>query len=449
MDLRPARVALCLFLAGQAAPVIAGQMAHDSQRVAGAALSPADRDAVLAAVRAALRSGYVFPEKVDAILASLETARKAGRYDIEDAGLLAERLSEDLRAASGDRHLYMLYDPAQYAASMVPPAAAGAAGAEDSAAFERRMAERAGQGLAEERVLPGNIRYLKISQFWWVNDETGAWYDSAMRFLRGGDAIIIDLRGNPGGSHAAVRYLVSHFMDGDALEMTFLASGKAPEQSRTLEHLPAGRLTGKPLYVLIDHDVGSAAEAFAYDVAQFRLGELVGATTAGAANNNRFVSIAPGFMLSLSYGRPVHPVSGTNWDGTGVVPTVSADPARALEAADTLALTRLLAAPGGDAAVRAERQWALDAAEAALNPVTLPAARLKGFAGHYGLVRVTLRDGALVMARAGRPDRRLAPLTADGLFAVEGSTMLRVRFKPGALDTLWMGDPEPRSFKRD
>ena len=33
-----------------------------------------------------------------------------------------------------------------------------------------------------------------------------------MRFLSGGDAVIIDLRKNGGGSPDAVRYLVSHFL---------------------------------------------------------------------------------------------------------------------------------------------------------------------------------------------------------------------------------------------
>src|SRR6185295_8308874 len=100
-------------------------------------------------------------------------------------------------------------------------------------------------------------------------------------------AIVIDLRGNGGGDPLAVRYLVSHFMAPNQLLITFLEAGKAPEESRTLADLPAGRLTGKPLYVLTDRRCGSACEDFAYAVQQFKLGELVGATTAGAANNNR------------------------------------------------------------------------------------------------------------------------------------------------------------------
>ena len=50
--------------------------------------------------------------------------------------------------------------------------------------------------------------------------------------------------------------------------------------------------------MLTDRRCGSACEDFAYAVQQFKLGELIGATTAGAANNNRLAPISPGFVLS-------------------------------------------------------------------------------------------------------------------------------------------------------
>jgi C-terminal processing protease CtpA/Prc len=103
-----------------------------------------------------------------------------------------------------------------------------------------------------------------------------------------------------------VQYLVSHFLKPGMLEITFLQAGREPVQTRVLDHLPAGRMLGKPLYVLVDQGTASAAELFAYDVQQFKLGTLIGTRTAGAANNNDFVPIAPGFMLSVSTGRPVH-----------------------------------------------------------------------------------------------------------------------------------------------
>jgi hypothetical protein len=96
----------------------------------------------------------------------------------------------------------------------------------------------------------------------------------------------------------------------------------------------------------------------------------------------------------------------------------------------------------------ADYDWAKVEIEARLKPVTLPSGRLEALAGRYGEIEVVLRDGALWMIRSGRPDRGLTPLTADGLFGIEGFDRLRVRFTPGRLETLWRGDPKPRVYPR-
>jgi hypothetical protein len=294
------------------------------------------------------------------------------------------------------------------------------------------------------------VRYLRITTFHWVQDRTGQAYDDAMRFLREGDAVIIDLRGNGGGNHAAVRYLLSHFMEPDKLDMTFLEAGEEPVQSRTLDHLPAGRLIGKPLYVLTNRQVGSAGEAFAYSVQKFGLGTLVGGVTAGAANNNTVVPIAPGFMLSVSYGRPVHPVTGDNWEEVGVQPDVAVDPTQALDTAVSLALTGLLARPEADPADRAGWEWAQVAAEARVRPVAVAGDRLQTLAGTYGGRVIAFEDGGLVWLRANGQRSRLSPLTTDGLFAVEGvDDRLRLRLTGDALEVHRMDQPAPQRFPRD
>ncbi|MBU8894045.1 S41 family peptidase [Corallococcus sp. M34] len=424
----------------------AAQPGARAERAGPRPLSVAERSAALDAIVASLRASYVFPEKVPGLVERLTQARKAGRYDGTDPVRLGELVTEDLVAASGDHHLYLGFEPPRY--EDLRKEAARGESADAEFAFWRERAARDHHGLAEQRILPGNIRYLRISAFEWVRDQTGAVYDEALRFLKDGDAVIIDLRGNGGGSHGAVRYLVSHFLDEDTLEMTFLERSKPDEQSRALGHLPAGRLKGKPLYVLIDGDVASAAEAFAYDVQQFKLGELVGAKTMGAANNNQFVPIAPGFVLSVSMGRPVHAVSHTNWEGVGITPTVEAIPFQALEVAQSLALKRLAQTPGLSPEVRAGYAWAQAGAEARLHPVELTTARIQELTGQYGDMEVKWREGAMWMSRPDRPLRRLAPMTADGWFTVDGVDALRVHITPKAVETQWLGAPAPRVYPR-
>jgi peptidase S41-like protein len=433
-----------LFLASPVAPAF-GQGPSPAAGGASAPtpLSGADRAGALQAIKEVLRDSYVLPEMRPKLVERLSQSQAAGRYDVEDSHVFADRITEDLRDLTGDGHLSLRLAPAEYAAAIAAPA-----GDDGNEAFARRHAVRAHHGLTELRVLPGNVRYLRITGFQWVLDETGEAYDDAMRFLKDGDAVIIDLRGNGGGSAAAVQYLTSHFLGADTLLLTFLEGSETPTQSRTLNHLPAGRLKGMPLYVLIDGGVASAAEEFAYHAQQFKLGELVGAKTAGAANNNRMVPIAPAFILSVSVGRPVHAIGNTNWEGAGVQPTVAAPSEQALDVAHSLALTRLVQTPGVTPEALTDYAWARTAVEARLHPVSISPKQLQTLAGDYGEVSVAFRDGVLWLARPNRQTRRLSPLKSDGLFAVEGVDILRVRFIRKGLQLLYHGEPAPRLFEK-
>lgn len=430
-----------------AAPAQAGQPAPQqvpTRQAAPDRLSAAQRAAAIRDIQAEIQKAYVFPGKRKVIVSALNQAQRAGRYDIDGASLFAEAVTADLRAAGDDEHLYLRYEPAWYAAATAP------AGSEhdDGVDFERQLAAQDHHGLREMRLLLGNVRYLRITAFSWVLDETGAAYDDAMRFLRDGDALIIDLRGNTGGSSSATQYLVSHFLDENVLLYTFESQQEPSWQSRTLGYLPAGRLKGKPLYVLTDRRTRSAGEDVAYQVSQYKLGELVGTTTAGAANNNEHVPVAPGFRLSVSVGRPVHPVSGGNWEGEGVKPTVEAPAAQAFEIAYSLALERLEKNGAAPPDLRAEYSWARAGAQARLHPVSISEPQLRSLAGKAGPVSVAFRDGALWMTRPNRDPEHLVPMTGDGMFSVEGIDELRVRITPQALMLYLLGDPEPRTYPR-
>src|ERR1051325_9170065 len=136
------------------------------------------------------------------------------------------------------------------------------------------------------------------------------------------------------------------------------------------DDLRAPRMIGKPLYTLIDDGTASAAEEFAYHVQQFKLGSLVGEKTMGAANNNQHFPIEPGFVVSVSIGRPIHPVSKTNWQGSGILPTDAVPAPAALEHAEVMALHRL--AEKAPAAERGTYTWAIEAIEARIHPFNVP-----------------------------------------------------------------------------
>jgi hypothetical protein len=412
---------LCLALTlGSASPAASQQPSAQPVPAQSAAFGRAQLAEVIAGIQRLVREFYVDPALREPLAARLQQSLRSGRYDVDDPNRFAELVSEDLQAVSRDGHMGVDFDPSRFERLSTSPEA-------DLAEVER-MAIRANHGLTEMRILPGNVRYLRISGFEWVADKTGTAYDEAMRFLSEGDAVIIDVRGNGGGSASAVQYAFSHFMpaDEEALLMTFTDDVGRPQQSRVLAHLPSGRLTGRPLYVLVDEGTRSAAEEFAYHVKHFNVGKLVGEKTAGAANNNAFYPVARGFIVSISGSRPVHAVTGTNWEGSGITPDTAVEPSVALDAAHADALEALAAA--APAEQRLQYAWLVPHLRARVHPVSLSEAELTRFVGRYGPRQIILENGALVHLAPDLPPLRLTPL-AERVFAFPDTDQVRLEFQ--------------------
>ncbi len=394
-----------------------------AQAATPAALTPAQDHAVIDAVARLVSAHYVIPEKRDGIVAELRRREAAGRYTIANPAQFAQVLSDDMVAIAQDRHMWFRYDPAAYQAAFLPRDADGSDPLSDAASA------RDNQGYEEMRILPGNIRYVRLAGFEWSGEATAKVVADVARFLHGGDAIILDIAGNGGGAGEAVQALVGYFLppDGRVL-MNFHDTFEGKDNAtRVIDKLDGPRLTGIPLYVLISGRTGSAAEEFTAHARYFKLGTLVGSNTAGAANNDHVFPVAPFFVQSISTGRPEHPVMHGNWERTGLAPDIAAAPGQALAQAEIAALTALRAKTN-DAARREEYDWALVAANAALHPVRPDAAVLAAYAGKYGTRKIWIADGALMYQREGREATVLTPL-ADDLFAMAGTDEVRVRFR--------------------
>ncbi len=94
--------------------------------------------------------------------------------------------------------------------------------------------DRLNHGILQLKVLPGNIRYMETIGFFWGGEQTEDVYDNAMRFLKGGDAIIIDMRKNGGGSPEAVQYMISHFLEPNRPIVTFYMRGQKGDTWKSL-----------------------------------------------------------------------------------------------------------------------------------------------------------------------------------------------------------------------
>jgi hypothetical protein len=412
-------------LAGAAAlATISASDAAMAQESAAAASSQIDAKAVVADVQRILDANYVLPEMRPKLSAALSQGLAAGRYNVSDPSVLAERINADLTAVAHDGHLGMHFDPKQSAQLAARPAGAGADDAPPSEE-EIRQAERLNHGILQLKVLPGNIRYMETIGFFWAGDRTKEVYDNAMRFLKGGDAIIIDMRQNGGGSPDAVQYMISHFLQPNTPIVTFYMRGQQGDTWKSLASLPTGSLAGKPLYVLTGGRSASAAEEFVGHVAGFKVGELVGETTAGAGYRNEFFPIAGGYVISVSVGRAVLASTGKDWEKVGIAPAIKVEQDKALEMAQTRALRKLAStATGQDRTVYEASAQVLEAQMKPV-PTALPPAQ---YAGVYGVRHITNDGGKLIFQREGGPKGQLVAIAANE-FAFVADPMQRVKFK--------------------
>ncbi|MDQ3483461.1 MAG: S41 family peptidase [Pseudomonadota bacterium] len=375
---------------------------------------------VVAEVRRVIGERYVLPERRGALDAVLAEGLASGRYAVTDGAVLAERVNADLERVGKDRHLTFRFDPQE--ASVIAAGSIEKPG--DNAVFER-LIRRANHGITELRLMPGNVRLMTYDGFHWIGAESAAALQTAMRFLAGGDAVIIDLRGNGGGTPEAVQYIISRFLAEQTPLSTFHMNGSAePERFLALASPPEERMIGKPLYVLTSANTGSAAEEFTGHVAGYRLGQIVGENTAGAAFRSDIVAIARQFIFSVSVGRPVLASTGKDWEAVGHAPTIKTEASAALDMAHAAALRAFI---GG---VPADERPSLKAVAEAMEARALrrtPDLPLAAYAGTYGERTLTTDGVRLFTKRLGRPSFPLIPLGGHR-FAVESTPAMRMLF---------------------
>ena len=163
-----------------------------------------------------------------------------------------------------------------------------------------------------------------------------------MTSLNHADALIFDVRDNPGGYANMVALIATYLFDHPTHLNDFYDRGEnSTEQSWTLPPVPGNRLADKPVFVLTSHSTFSAAEGFSYDLKMLKRATLVGETTSGRGHMGMGHRIDDHFTIRVPGMRVVNPISKTNWEGTGVEPDVKVSAADALKTAQKLAEQKL------------------------------------------------------------------------------------------------------------
>ena len=276
---------------------------------------------------------YVFPDVAEQIAAVLRQRRADGAYTVGSAEELARLVTEDLQSVNGDRHLRLLFHAEQV------PSGKG----EATRVGMRRDFDSSLGGAPRVELLDGRVAVLELAPVLFPAEWAAGPLGAALTLVAPAEALILDLRRCRGGDPETVALVCSYFLEQRThLNTQLWRRGEVQEQSWSLTHVPGARFGGtKPLYVLTGSGTFSGGEELTYDLQQLGRAVVVGERTGGGAHPREGWTVHPHLEATIPIGRSVNPVSGTNWEGTGVQPDVTVLAEDALARAHALALERL------------------------------------------------------------------------------------------------------------
>ncbi|GAA2733228.1 hypothetical protein GCM10010439_52730 [Actinocorallia aurantiaca] len=135
----------------------------------------------------------------------------------------------------------------------------------------------------------------------------------------GSPAVVLDLRGNPGGLLDEAVETASAFLDSGPV-VTYERRG---EVARVISVTSPGD-SRVPVVVLVDKGTASAAEIVAGSLRDRDRAVIVGSTTFGKGTVQEPVRLSDGSAVELTVGRYLTP-AGHNLEGVGIEPDITAD----------------------------------------------------------------------------------------------------------------------------
>jgi Peptidase family S41/N-terminal domain of Peptidase_S41 in eukaryotic IRBP len=321
---------------------------------------------------ALLRANYVFPEVADRAATAVEARLGAGEYDDLDERALTELLTRHLNEVCHDKHLRVRARGPRPGGPGGPgprePRGPGPRpGHEEPEDYEarvlamRRMGRLDNFGIHRVERLDGNIGYLDVRRVA-VAANAGPAIAAAMELVAGTYALIIDLRRNGGGAPDGVVFWCSYLFAEEPTHLNdiFHADTGETRQFWALPYVPGTRYLDRPVYVLTSERTFSGGEDFAYTLQALGRAEVIGETTGGGAHPTRLFPISPTVHIGVPFARSINPITGTNWQGTGVLPDIAVPEAEARDVAYAKALRHVLATDDVAPPIADEAREALD-----------------------------------------------------------------------------------------
>jgi tetratricopeptide (TPR) repeat protein len=279
-------------------------------------VAESEKNEFIKRVSQGLSDRYVFKEVGEKVADYITRQYKEGVYDtIRKAMHFTRILTDDIQSVSHDKHMRVIIRQPR------PDLESGLDPLLDQ--YMRTLnGEGENYGFQKIEILPGNIGYVDFRYF--ASPVIAAdRVVAVMNFLKYTDAIIYDLRKNGGGNPEMIQLMCSYLFDEKVhLNSLYWREGDRIVEYWTLDKVEGTKLPEIPVFVLTSNYTFSGAEEFAYNLKTRERATIIGETTGGGANPGGMNPITENLGIFIPTGRAINPVTGTNWEGTGVKPHI-------------------------------------------------------------------------------------------------------------------------------
>lgn len=166
-------------------------------------------------------------------------------------------------------------------------------------------------------MITDKIGYIKLSMF---DENTGKNFDKKLGELQksGAQALILDLRQNPGGLLTTCVDVASNFIPKDKVIVSTI-----DKNNKKSEYVSkGGTAIGMPLVLLTDGNTASASEIVSGAVRDYKIGTLVGEKTFGKGVVQTLIGTGDGTALKVTMAKYYTP-NGENIQKIGIEPDIT------------------------------------------------------------------------------------------------------------------------------
>ncbi|HEV7781319.1 MAG TPA: S41 family peptidase [Chitinophagaceae bacterium] len=371
------------------------------------------RNNVIENICEAFTKNYVFPDKAKLICTYIKEQNVEKQYDsLSDPNAFANQLFRDIRSLSNDKHIRIEYDP-QLEKDILAYTSSQKEAVRISAADIARD-EKKNFYFKKLEILPSNIGYIEFTGFTNTDPAARKTINAVMQFVSHTDALIIDLRDNTGGSAVTANEIAGYFFNTRTYTgKTFnrIENKWTNQFIENKKEITNGLVLNMPVYILTGGRTFSAAEGLAYILQHIKKAIVIGDTTKGGAHLTRSFSLGKGFVGFIPFTREENAVTGTDWEGTGVIPDIATEEINSLGIAQNTILDKKLQAATNETEKRKLR-WLINYNRSKEAWIMIDPVDAAKFTGRFAEFEILLRDGQLLFRDTNQPVITYKKMTA-------------------------------------